>query len=71
MNDKCPKHSTGNGPCYCEMLDLLDKVSTMPLADLAKQVISGSYTPGVHNRILLERCREVDDNRIGQKDDGG
>ena len=36
--------------------ELVKQANEMPLGDLAKQVVSGSYTDGIHNAVLIERC---------------
>ena len=36
--------------------ELTAAAQAMPLLDLAKQVVHGSYTPGVEDVVLLERC---------------
>jgi hypothetical protein len=35
--------------------------SRMPLAELARLVLFGSYIPGVHDDVLLERCKQMDE----------
>lgn len=37
---------------------LLKEAKATPLIELAKQVIYGSYTPGVHDVVLIERLEE-------------
>jgi len=39
---------------------LLSQARQIPLPDLASQVISGSYTPGVHDVVLVEKCGELE-----------
>jgi len=41
--------------------DLVKQVEQMPLGDLAKQVVSGSYTDGIHNAVLIQRCIESEE----------
>ena len=40
---------------------MLDEVREIDTETLARQVIGGSYTPGLHDVVLLERCKEIDD----------
>ena len=39
----------------------------MPLSELADQVAHGSATPGIHDVVLIDRCREVDSGVINPK----
>lgn len=39
-----------------------EEIEAMDLEELARIVIHGNYTPGLHDRILIERCKKVDDN---------
>ena len=41
----------------------------MPLPELARIIIFGSYTPGIHDTILISRLEEIDnrENNISVK----
>ena len=43
---------------------LANEAWQMELSDLCERVLRYSYTPGIHDEILLERCRKHD---IGEK----
>lgn len=40
--------------------ELTAAAHALPLLDLAKQVVHGSFTPGVEDVVLLERCGDSD-----------
>jgi len=39
---------------------LLSQARQISLPDLARQIISGSYTPGIHDVVLVEKCGELE-----------
>jgi len=39
--------------------ELLAKANEMPLDELAEMVIRGSYTPSIHDSVLLERIKAI------------
>jgi len=41
--------------------EVIKQANELPLGDLAKQVVSGSYTDGVHNAVLIQRCIEAEE----------
>lgn len=45
--------------------DLLKQAEAMQLADLAKMVVNGSYTPGVHDVVLISACEKIDNFNNG------
>lgn len=42
----------------------------IPLEQLAKQVIQGNFIPGIHDEILIRRCRAVDAYEKLERSDG-
>ncbi len=42
-----------------ERQHLIKEVEAMPLGSLAKLVVRGSYVPGVHDSVLVNRCSRV------------
>lgn len=42
-----------------EMERLTNEAYNMPLEILCEKVLKGSYTPGIHDSILLERCKKL------------
>ena len=40
--------------------ELIAQANEMPLGDLAEQVIRTGYPVGIHDTILIERCRALD-----------
>ena len=40
-----------------KILRMNKEASEMPLGELCEHVLKGSFTPGIHDIILLERCR--------------
>lgn len=42
-----------------EILKLSKEAEEMSLGDLCEKVLRHSYTPGIHDEILLKRCREM------------
>lgn len=41
--------------------EMIKNAYDMQLGDLARLVLRGSFTPGVHDAVLLGRCDDVDD----------
>lgn len=42
--------------------ELVVQAYQLPLHELAKMVVRGSFTPGIHDSILIERCEATDDS---------
>lgn len=47
-----------------EILNLSKEANEMSLGDLCERVLRYSYTPGIHDEILLKRCKELSCNKI-------
>ncbi len=39
---------------------LREEAENMPLSDLARMTLYESYTPGIHDTILLKRLKEIE-----------
>ena len=50
--------------------EAMSRAMTMPLGELARMVVQQSYTPGVHDTALLDRCERYDKSSCkGQSDE--
>ena len=62
----------GNFPMDIELMqsETVWQAMTMPLGELARMVVQQSYTPGVHDTALLDRCERYDKSSCkGQSDE--
>ncbi len=46
-----------------KILKLSKEANEMSLGDLCEKVLLNSYTPGIHDEILLKRCRALSCNK--------
>ena len=49
--------------------EAMSQAMTMPLGELARMVVQQSYTPGVHDTALLDRCERYDESSCKGRSD--